>query len=206
MEEFSIAIQAGGASRRMGGQDKALLPFGGVTLVEYLLAQVQGRSTDLFIISNNPQFPELGVPVYSDVRPGLGALGGLLTALEQAEHSLMLLLACDMPFVHWPLLDHLLRVATQTEVDVVLPRWKEDEFGEPFRAVYRRRCRAAVAAALDAGQRRMVSFYDAVTVQRVQPDEVARHDSQGFSFLNANTPEELAAAAALRAAFEQNQK
>ncbi len=200
MYPISIVLQAGGASRRMGGRDKALMPFANTTLAEYLLRQVVGQSVDLFVISNNPDFPDLGLPRYADLVPGQGALGGLQTALHYARQELVLLLACDMPYLHWPLQERLLELAA--EADVVLPRWKPDEFGEPFRAVYRKDCLGPVEQALAAGQRRMVSFYEAVRVRVVERDEVALYDPEGFTFVNANTPEELVAAEALRPVFE----
>ncbi len=200
MLPISIVLQAGGASRRMGGQDKALLPFADTTLAGYLIEQALGQSEDIFVISNNPGFPRLGLPVYRDIQPGLGALGGLETALHYAQSEIVMLLACDMPFVHWPVQEMLL--GWMQHADVVLPRWKQDEFGEPFRAVYRKGCLGPVQQALAAGERRMISFYDSVRVRIVEPEEIRPLDPQGFNFINSNTPEELAAAEALYPAFE----
>jgi molybdopterin-guanine dinucleotide biosynthesis protein A len=199
MAGVSVVIQAGGASRRMG-QDKALLPFGAGMMVEYVLRQARGLGDDIFIISNNPGFPDPGVPVHADVLRGVGALGGLHTALFHAQGEFVVLLACDMPFVHLPLMRHMLGLAA--EHDAVIPRWNEAEQAEPFRAVYRKTCLEPVAEAIARGERRMISFYDAVNVRLLSPEEARTFDPDGLTFTNTNTPEELEAARALIPRFE----
>ncbi|MBI3159901.1 MAG: molybdenum cofactor guanylyltransferase [Chloroflexi bacterium] len=199
MAGVSVVIQAGGASKRMG-QDKALLPFGDSLMADYVLRQARALGDDIFIISNNPEFPDLGVPVHADVLPGVGALGGLHTALFHAQREFVVLLACDMPFVHLPLMRHMLALAGQH--DAVIPRWQEEEYAEPFRAVYRKTCLEPVAAAIAAGERRMISFYGSVDVRLLEADEVSAFDSEGLTFVNTNTPEELEAARALLPQFE----
>ncbi|TAK10882.1 MAG: molybdenum cofactor guanylyltransferase [Anaerolineae bacterium] len=202
MKDLSVVIQAGGQSRRMG-TDKALVSFGGVTLVEYVLMQLSGWGEETLIISNNPEFPDLGVPVVRDVIQGVGALGGLHTALVHARFDKVMLLAVDMPFVHRPLMEHLTGLVEN--YDAVIPRWQDEEYAEPFRAVYKRTCLEPVAEALGRGERRMISFYPQVAVRLVEPGEVAEFDPKGWTFTNANTPEELAAAEALRPEFERAQ-
>jgi molybdopterin-guanine dinucleotide biosynthesis protein A len=45
-------------------------------------------------------------------------------------------------------------------------------------------------AALDAGKRRIVSFFPAVRVRAVPREELSAIDPKGLSFRNINTPEE----------------
>jgi molybdopterin molybdotransferase len=78
--------------------------------------------------------------------------------------------------------ERLLAHAARDELDVCL---LETERGtQPLFGVYRRACLPAVRAALEAGERRMVSFHGSLTVGalRVEADGVA---------LNVNTPDEL---------------
>jgi molybdopterin-guanine dinucleotide biosynthesis protein A len=128
------------------------------------------------------------VPLFGDVLPGLGALGGLYSALHSARQPHVLVAACDMPFIVRPLLDHLIDL--RAEADVIMPRLGGE--AEPFRAVYAARaCLGPIRAALDAGRRRVVSFFPDVRVRYVDEAEIERFDRQRLSFFNVNTPDDL---------------
>jgi molybdopterin-guanine dinucleotide biosynthesis protein A len=189
MDKFSVVIQAGGQSKRMGS-DKGLLPFGKGTLIEYILGQIEGVGAEQIIISNNPEdYSRFGLPVFTDALPGKGALGGIYSAIYHAKHSHILLLACDMPFVNLKLVEYLLGLAL--EHDVVVPVLNEGEFAEPFRAVYSKACLQAIQTALDLNRRRVISFFDDVDVHFVREDVIHRFDPDERSFFNVNTPEDL---------------
>lgn len=189
MERLSIAIQAGGASRRMG-QDKALVPFLGRTLLEYVLDQIAGFGSETLIITNRPEaYEKFGVQLRSDVLPGLGALGGLYSAIHHAEHDRCLVLACDMPFVNRPLLRHMVSMAA--DHDAVVPRLEPAEFAEPFRAVYRKTCLGPLRSALEAGERRVASALAGLDIRLLDRTEIERFDPGARSFFNINTPEDL---------------
>jgi len=189
MIDFSIVIQAGGQSTRMG-RDKGLVPFANGTLLEFILSQVEAYKRDTFIISNQVKdYLQFGLPVYSDVIPGIGALGGVYSALYHAQTEYVLLLAVDMPFLNRKLLDYLLEEANGK--DVAIPKVSDKGFLEPFRAVYSRRCLEPIQKMIDNGNRRVISFFDLVTVRVIEPDEIKLFDPQFVSFFNLNTPEDL---------------
>lgn len=183
----TIAIQAGGASSRMG-RDKGLVPLAGKPLISHLLERVDGLGDEIVITTNRPDdYRFAGARLAGDTHPGTGALGGLHTALSAARGVSVLVLACDMPFASRPLLEHLLSLAAKA--DVVIPR-RAGEF-EPLCAVYARRCLASVQAALDAGGRRMISFFPQVRVLPVEEPEWTAFDPEAWTFFNVNTPEDL---------------
>lgn len=188
---LTIAVQAGGGSQRLGS-DKALLPLAGKPLIEHLLMRVDGLGDDILITTNRPQdYAFLGVRLISDPVPGLGALNGLHTALDAASRRSVLVLACDMPFVSRPLLEHLVDLASQA--DVVVPH-HEGRF-EPLHAIYKKQaCLPAIGAALAAGKKGMISFYPQVHVLPVEGSDLFRLDPRGLSFFNVNTLEDLAQA------------
>ncbi len=103
---LTIAILAGGQSRRMG-TDKAALEIGGVSLLE--------RTARLALAVNLPVlvagracpdgWPLPQVTFIKDAAPGLGPAGGLATVLSRVQTS-VLALACDLPLLtedalHW---------------------------------------------------------------------------------------------------------
>jgi molybdopterin-guanine dinucleotide biosynthesis protein A len=187
----TVAIQAGGFSRRMG-RDKALIPLVGKPLIEHLLSRVEGLGEEILITTNRPQdYRYLGFRLASDPVPGEGALPGLHTALEAAAGDAVLVLACDMPFVSRPLLEHLLNLSP--EADVVIPRHLGKY--EPLHAVYRKQvCLPALKSSLASGKMRIISFFNTVKVLTVEHEDLARLDPRGLSFFNVNTPEDLARA------------
>ncbi len=188
---ISVVIQAGGRSSRMG-QDKGLLPVGGVPIVERIADCVAGIGEEMLVVSNTPErYLHLGLPIVSDEVPGAGALPGLRTALQAATGDYVLLVACDMPFLNRELLCYLLR---QTEgVDAVVPMWNE-RF-QTMHAVYAREPGlVAVDKALDRGDQRMISTFKDLRMQVVPAADVARFDPEGLSFFNVNTPDDLARA------------
>jgi molybdopterin-guanine dinucleotide biosynthesis protein A len=173
------------------GQDKGLLLLLGQPLIARVVARVASLADEMLVTTNHPEaYRFLGVPLYVDVYPGTGALGGLYTALNAAQHPLVAVVACDMPFASPEILAASRQRLLEEEVDVVIPQ-SEDGY-EPFHAVYRRDiCLPAVKDALEAGERRLISWFPAVKVATLSPDEALQLDPLKLAFWNLNTPEEL---------------
>ena len=189
---LTVVIQAGGESRRMG-QDKALLPFLGKPLIERVIGRVSGLADELLVTTNRPEgYAFLGLPLFTDLIPERGALGGLYTALSVASQPLVAVVACDMPFASAELLawqrDQLLEGG-----DAAIPVTPAGS--EPFHAVYRREtCLPAILSAIQANQWRVDSWYSRVEVRLLSMDEMKRFDSHRLAFRNVNTREDLAQA------------
>ena len=84
---------SGGKSSRMG-TDKALLPIEGKTMIEHIIAQVKDIGDEVIVITNTPEgYKFLNLPIFTDVIPDKGALGGLYTAIDAASHPLHIDLA-----------------------------------------------------------------------------------------------------------------
>jgi molybdopterin-guanine dinucleotide biosynthesis protein A len=186
----TLAIQAGGRSSRMG-RDKALVPLAGVPLIEHVLRRTEGLADEVLITTNRPEdLAYLGVRLVADRDPGAGALPGLLTALEAAMGDPVLVVACDLPFLCRPLLEHLLDLAPGAEA--VVPRWQGSL--EPLHAVYARSCVGAIRQVLRTGGQRMTDLLNTLSLRVIEEETIARFDPEGWSFFNVNTPEDLALA------------
>jgi len=95
-------ILAGGKARRMGGQDKGLLPYRGYPLVEHVIERLNNQTSALIINANRnqEQYERFGYPVIADSRPDfLGPLSGMLAGLEAAHTSRVLFAPCDSPHI-----------------------------------------------------------------------------------------------------------
>ena len=188
---LTLSVQAGGKSSRMG-KDKALLDFGGQTLIQHLLSRLDSLAQETIITTNQPdRYRFLELPLIPDVILDRGALGGLYTALLAATHPLVAVIACDMPFASPDILRACRDILmVDPDLDAVIP---SSEHGlEPLHAIYRRKtCLPAVKAAIETDQWKVISWHGDVNVRVLLPDEIATFDPDGIAFENVNTPEEL---------------
>ncbi len=187
---LSVVIQAGGQSSRMG-QDKALKLFLGRPLIQRVIERLQRIADELLVTTNHPEdYAFLNLPLFTDLKPGRGPLGGLYTALFSAKHSIVAVAACDMPFANAELFKAASDILVQEEADVVIA--KTGEGYEPLHAVYRREiCIPAIEAAIDSDKWRMDSWFPQVKIRLLTLDEIKRYDPDGLAFSNINTPEEF---------------
>jgi molybdopterin-guanine dinucleotide biosynthesis protein A len=188
---LTLAIQSGGQSSRMG-RDKGLIEFLGKPLIAQVMERLAPIADEIIITTNSPQdYRFLGVPLYPDLKPGRGALGGLHTALASASHPMIAVVACDMPFASVALLAHSRDLLLGGDDDIAIPE-AGDGWYEPLHAVYRRdTCLPAVVQAIDSDQWKLISWFPQVKVRRITPAETVRIDPAGLAFWNVNTPEEL---------------
>src|SRR5580692_8319484 len=140
-------VLAGGGSSRMG-RDKAMLPYGGTTLVEHLARAVQDAARSVALIGDPGRYSNLGYPVYPDKFSGCGPLGGIYTALSVSSTDWNLIVACDMPAVTVDVLKVLLANAQESTGDCVVATGPTRE-PEPLCAVYHRRCLPVLARAIE---------------------------------------------------------
>ncbi len=190
---FSLVIQAGGQSARMG-EDKALKLFLGRPLIQRVIDRLAHLANEVIVTTNHPEdYTFLGLRLVPDLVAGRGALGGLYTALASAASPIVAVVACDMPFASASLLEAATRLLVQEEADVVIP--KTDEGYEPFHAVYRRAaCVPAIQSAIQADRWKVIAWFPSVKVRELTLGEVTRLDPSGLAFWNVNTPEEFAEA------------
>ena len=190
---LSVVIQAGGQSSRMG-QDKALKLFLGRPLIQRVIERMQPIADEALVTTNRPKdYGFLNLPLFTDLKTGRGALGGLYTALFSAKHSSVAVAACDMPFANAELFKAASEIMTKEKADIVIARTEEGY--EPLHAVYRREtCIPAIEAAIDSDQWRMDAWFPQARIRLLTPEEIKRYDPNGSAFLNINTPEDFAKA------------
>jgi molybdopterin-guanine dinucleotide biosynthesis protein A len=195
ISNFTIAINAGGKSSRMGA-DKSFVDLLGKPMIEHILARVAnlGQSETILITNKPTEYAHLKLPMYSDVLPDKGSLGGIYTAIHHSASAYTLVVACDMPFINAALLRYMVGLigAADGPVDVIVPR--VEGFPEGLHAIYRKTCLPFIRERLDADRLKVVGFYDSVQVRYLDEPEYLPIDPRKLSFLNINTPEELAAA------------
>ena len=188
---ISLVIQAGGKSSRMG-ESKVLMPFLGVPLIQRVFERTNEIAQEVLIVSNDPEELEfMDVKLVSDSIPGKGAIGGLFTAMDKASSELVAVVACDLPFVSAAILKEGARLLDLTGADVAIPRVNGD-FYEPLHAVYRRQtCKTAILQAIQADQRRLISWFASVQVLEMDEELCKQLDPDGLAFFNINNKVDL---------------
>jgi molybdenum cofactor guanylyltransferase len=183
------AILAGGRARRFGGVDKSLLRVGAATILDRQLEALASLAGRVFVVTDRPvSFGRRGVRVVRDRLPNAGALGGIYTALVEADGPHVLVVACDLPFVSAALLTELAGLADDT-CDAVVPRTRDGR--QPLCAVYARRLADTVRGQVESGHLKIQDLLAAIRVREVGPDDLARFDPDGRLFHNVNTPGDL---------------
>jgi molybdopterin-guanine dinucleotide biosynthesis protein A len=198
-------LLAGGKSSRMG-RDKALLEFSGAPMIQrtanlltalvikttlVISANQSGNPHDTNDASDTNRYSNFGLPTIADSWPSFGPLGGIATALANAQSKWCLILACDMPFLtkEWLtfLLGHIAQHETEapTEIDVIIPETTRGL--EPLCALYRASCAPILAATLDRGVRKVTDAVADLKLHRIAVNEWRKFSPDGNLFGNLNT-------------------
>ena len=194
---LTIAIQAGGESKRMG-QSKARAPFLGRPLIEHMIDATASYADELIVTTN--EIEELtylkkrhpGIRLVEDVIRERGALPGLLTALQSSSNELVGVVACDMIAFPAKLLAREALALQATQAAAVLPL--NEGLWEPFAGVYRASaCMPALESIIATGSKRMRDLIDVIDCRAFNAKRWQRPGTID-PFANVNTPEELAQA------------
>lgn len=188
MQHIGAIVLAGGKSVRMG-QDKALLPWNGTTLLEHCVANLRELTSNIVIVADRAdRYALSGCRMAADLYPDAGPVGGIVTGLTALGEGRHIVIACDMPFVRTELLRLLLDSATE-DWDAVVP-----EIGgqiEPLCAVYRSSAIPPLRRFLDSGQRAAQRAVQSLHTRFLGEDNLRHADPNLISFTNLNTPADL---------------
>jgi molybdenum cofactor guanylyltransferase len=186
--EVTGAILAGGKSRRLG-RDKVTLRLRGQPLARWVAEALSPAVAEQWLVTNHPlAHLSLGLPLVTDLVPFLGPVGGLATALFYARTPWVLLASADAPFLAPQLAAALAGAAGKISRPALVCR--SNHGLEPFPGLYAARLLPRVQDFL-ARQRSFREFLAQVRPQIWEPGVWEAFDSEGASFFNLNTPEDL---------------
>ncbi|UCH25353.1 MAG: molybdenum cofactor guanylyltransferase [Trueperaceae bacterium] len=181
---FSGAVLAGGRSRRFG-RDKAVTPFRGKPLLEWVLISLRDAE-ETFIVANRP-YPLFELDTYRDLIVTGSSLSGVHTALVKAQNDWVAVAACDLPNLtpaFWQLLAS--RAGPQQAVMLEHPDGKL----EPLAALYHKRALQTVEAKLETGRYSLHELAHSLDTHFV-PAEQASMLLGPLGLVNVNRPEDL---------------
>ncbi|MCB9183127.1 MAG: molybdenum cofactor guanylyltransferase [Flavobacteriales bacterium] len=179
-------VLAGGRSSRMG-RDKALLELEGRTLLDRALDRIEPHVQELLVIGDPEKHGHVGPFVIADDVPGIGPLGGIITAMRYASNERLIVVACDMPNLT-PAFFEFLKRAYPPDASALVPAC--DGRPEPLAAAYHRKCRTVLEACVAKGEWKVSHALEPIGATFVQlcPGE------DGWPvdlFRNINTPGDL---------------
>jgi len=190
-------LLAGGKSRRMG-EDKRFLSVGEETLFERSLGVLRSVfQRVLVVIAQDSPALQSDVPVYRDLIPECGSLGGLYTGLKQAVTPYVFVVACDMPFLNPATICSFMEF--KGDYDVVMAKLENGL--HPMHALYHRQCLPVMEDLMKAQELKIqrLAAHPSLRVRLITPDELSAIDPDGRSFYNVNTPSDLATARSIQA-------
>ncbi len=185
-------VMAGGASTRFGF-DKARAELNGETMLARMCKSVKNITGSVSIVAPFGRYAEFGERLVGDHWPGEGPLGGIISALMDAqtrnhEHAWCLIVGCDMPFLTREWLTYLKDRTVTTSAAVVAPR---SALGlEPLCACWHTSATGRLQFSFEDGIRKVTDAMKRVSMEVVDEKEWKRFDEMGRLFWNMNTPAE----------------
>lgn len=184
-------LLAGGEGRRMGGQDKGMMPWRGLPMAEWVFNALSSVTSPVLVSANRSlEGYESLAPgrVFEDAAAtrGQGPLAGLLRGLTEAEKlgaQAVLVCPCDTPEINPETLSALL-AAWQRQPDRPLVAECEGRI-HPLHGVYPVTVLARLSGRLSSGNRRVMGFAESVNAAFLACPGAAE------AFRNRNRPEDL---------------
>ncbi|RQD75229.1 molybdenum cofactor guanylyltransferase [Desulfonatronospira sp. MSAO_Bac3] len=183
-QDLSAVILAGGKSTRLG-RDKTRVRIQGQTLVQRMVSLARRFCRSTWVVGQHPQ--QVDAPWMLDEIPGIGPMGGIITALKRLS-SPCLVLACDLPAMHEDLLARLIAHRSSSPGRQCMTTFMQEQTGyiESLVAVYETRCLDLLLASYEKGCYRLSTAV---------PPEYRLHIPYGIQeehfFFNVNYPGDL---------------
>jgi molybdopterin-guanine dinucleotide biosynthesis protein A len=186
-------LLCGGEGRRMGGQDKGLLPWHGTPLVLHAARILAPQLRQLTLNANRhlDQYAAWDWPVQADdtnLPPQAGPLAGMLTGLRQASAPWTQFSPCDSPSLPHDLVYRLWHAAVEAHALVAVPLSTDQVTGKSRHhwttALVHRDAAPVLSDKFQQGERRVGECLRACPWIGVCFERPA-------DFLNINTPETM---------------
>jgi len=187
----SAMILVGGEARRANGQEKYFFRYQGKTFIERLVDTLRGIVDEIILVARDPEqcrrFDHLeGVRCITDIRQGIGPIGGLHAGTLAAQGDLIFVSACDMPCIDAGVVSYLFSAIGEHQA--AIPSWNTDLL-EPLMAVYRREAILEYLKTHESYSLR--SMIRSIDTLYVPVNDLRQFDPELRSFTNINKLEDL---------------
>lgn len=118
-DDITGIILAGGKSSRMG-ENKALLPLKGKTIIQSISDLISSIFENVMIITNQPDdYAFLNLKTFQDVYYGKGPLAGIHSGLINSKTEKNFIVSCDIPLVNNDIINFLVNYQTLRPITVL---------------------------------------------------------------------------------------
>ncbi|UUO14822.1 MULTISPECIES: molybdenum cofactor guanylyltransferase [Aphanizomenonaceae] len=150
--DVTTLVLAGGKSTRMG-RDKALIPIGGVPMLQLICSIAEACTDKVYIVTPWPEryqklltpnskfIPEVPLPEETGNEPRThGPLVGFMQGLAAVDTNWVLLLACDLPNLRLEILQDWISQLETIPDHKIAALVQNNQIWQPLCGFYRRRC------------------------------------------------------------------
>jgi molybdopterin-guanine dinucleotide biosynthesis protein A len=184
-------ILVGGEARRANRQEKYFFVYEGKTFIERLIGTLEQVVDEIILVAKDPEqckrFAHLdGIRCITDIRPGIGPIGGLHAGALAAHGDTLFVSACDMPCIDVGVVRYLFDALGN--MDAAIPAWNFDKI-EPLHAVYKRS--VLLGYLEDHESYSLRPMIRSINTCYVSVDELRQFDPTLKTFTNINKLEDL---------------
>ena len=190
------AVLVGGASRRLPA-GKTAIEVAGIPLARRVADALAAVVDEVFVVgrAGEPN-PLPGLRFVEDGGTARAALVGVAAALAAAGHPVVLVVACDLPFLRPEFLRGLVDRLVASGADACVPR--RGGLPEPLAAAWRPAGALPVLSRrLAAGEYRLAAALAEIGPAWLEGDALRSLDPEGLCLMNVNDEADLARARAL---------
>ena len=187
-------ILAGGESRRMG-TDKAFLPWGEYSLIEFLVDRLRPLFSEVAVVTKKPEkFTGMPVKVISDLWEERSSMIGLYSGLaasgiaSKGGPDIHFVIPCDTPLIPMQLIQEMAALAQDFEILVLGEGPKDNPI--PLPGFYQSTVLPKLRDRILKEDYRISSFLEECDYFAVPEGRWREWDPDGHSRLNLNTPQE----------------
>lgn len=189
LSHITGVVLGGGASRRMG-RDKRGIHWDGEAFLDRVCWLMHSLFDEVLVVTAQEDYDcsHLPVRLVIDKIPQKGSLGGLYTGLIEAKHSLVFVVACDMPFL---IRESIERLCLEEPSDVLVVKLSTGL--QPLHARYSKRCSLVVEQMIEEGDLKIQNLFvrTDINVKVIDEKFFDDIDPSRLSFNNINTPADL---------------
>ncbi len=187
----SAVILVGGEARRANGKEKYFFVYEDRTFIERLIDTLDQVVDEIILVAKDPdqckRFSHLDrIRCITDIRKGIGPIGGLHAGTRAAHGDTLFVSACDMPCIEAGVVRYLFDALGNA--DAVIPCWNYDMI-EPLHAVYRRS--VLLGYLEDHESYSLRPMIRSINTRYVSVEELRQFDPTLKTFTNINTLKDL---------------
>jgi len=185
-------ILSGGLNTRFSGKDKSFIQLGNRYIIDSIYSVFHSLFNEIILVTNNPiDYIGWDFNIVTDIYPTRSSMTGLHAGLFFSTNPYTFVAACDTPFLKKELIKTIIQ-QIEPGIDVILPETSKGL--EPLFAVYSKKCLKPIEHQLNQKQLKIRDLLKKVKTKYFHEKDIKKIDPELRSFINVNTPEDLAIA------------